>query len=141
MGSVFLAERDDLGKSAAIKVLRDAALSPARRERFRLEQRILAQLNDPAIARIYDADTLHDGTPYFVMEYVEGVPVTQYCEDRGAGTRGTALAVQARLSGGPRRSPASHHSSGPEALEHPGHTQRRPEAAGLRDLEVARSTR
>ena len=54
--------------------------SPARRGRFASEQRTLAQLNHPSIARLYDADTLADGTPWFVMEYVEGVPLTQYSE-------------------------------------------------------------
>ena len=79
MGVVYLAERDDLGNQVAIKILRDAWLSPARRERFASEQRTLAQLNHPYIARLYDADTLPDGTPWFVMEYVEGVPLTEYC--------------------------------------------------------------
>jgi serine/threonine protein kinase/Tfp pilus assembly protein PilF len=79
MGVVYLAERIDLGSLVAIKILRDAWLSPARRERFASEQRTLAQLNHPSIARLYDADTLEDGTPWFVMEYVEGVPLTDYC--------------------------------------------------------------
>src|SRR5881409_3085686 len=80
MGVVYLAEREDLGSVAAIKILRDAWLSPDRQERFASEQRTLAQLNHPAIARLYDADTLPDGTPWFVMEYVEGVPLTEFCE-------------------------------------------------------------
>jgi serine/threonine protein kinase/tetratricopeptide (TPR) repeat protein len=79
MGVVYLAERRDLGTQVAIKVLRDAWLSPARRERFASEQRTLAQLNHPLIARLYDADTLDDGTPWFVMEYVDGIPLTDYC--------------------------------------------------------------
>src|SRR5215472_14314783 len=79
MGIVYLAERDDLGSQVAIKILRDAWLSPARRERFAFEQRTLAQLNHPYIARLYDADTSPDGTPFFAMEYVEGVPLTKYC--------------------------------------------------------------
>src|SRR3989449_7426559 len=79
MGVVYLAEREDLGSIAAIKILRDAWLSPDRRERFASEQRTLAQLNHPSIARLYDADTLADGTPFFVMEYVEGLPLTDYC--------------------------------------------------------------
>ncbi len=80
MGVVYLAERQDLGSLVAIKILRDAWLSPARRERFASEQRTLAQLNHPSIARLYDADTLADGTPCFVMEYVDGAPLTEYCE-------------------------------------------------------------
>lgn len=81
MGVVYLAERKDLGSQVAVKVLRDAWLSPARRERFASEQRTLAQLNHPSIARLYDADTLDDGTPWFVMEYVDGIPLTQYCRE------------------------------------------------------------
>ena len=80
MGVVYLAERQDLSSLVAVKILRDAWLSPARRERFASEQRTLAQLNHPAIARLYDAATSDDGTPYFVMEYVEGIPLTEYCK-------------------------------------------------------------
>jgi serine/threonine-protein kinase len=90
MGVVYLAERDDLHSRAAIKMLRDATLSPARRWRFAIEQRTLAQLNHPSIARLYDANTLSDGTPYFVMEYVEGVPLTEHCRQRN-------LSLTARL--------------------------------------------
>jgi len=79
MGVVYLAEREDLGSLAAIKVLRDAWMSPARRERFATEQRTLAQMTHPSIARLYDADTLADGTPWFAMEYVKGVPLAEYC--------------------------------------------------------------
>lgn len=79
MGVVYLAERKDLGSLVAIKILRDAWLSPSRRERFASEQRTLAQLNHPAIARLYDADSLADGTPCFIMEYVEGEPLTECC--------------------------------------------------------------
>jgi serine/threonine-protein kinase len=79
MGVVYLAERADLGNLVALKVLRDAWMSPARRERFAFEQRTLARLNHPSIARLYDADVLPDGTPWFVMEYVDGLPLTQYC--------------------------------------------------------------
>lgn len=82
MGVVYLAEREDLGNEVAIKILRDAWVSPARRERFNAEQRTLAQLNHPSIARLYDADTSPDGTPFFVMEYVEGVPLTDYCRTK-----------------------------------------------------------
>ena len=79
MGVVYRAERDDLGSVAAIKVLRDATLSPSRRDRFAHEQRILASLNHPAIAQLHDADVLPNGTPWFAMEYVEGVPITDHC--------------------------------------------------------------
>jgi serine/threonine-protein kinase len=85
MGTVFLAERQDLGSLAAIKVLRDAWLSPARRQRFQVEQRTLAGLTHPSIARLYDAGALSDGTPWIVMEYVDGVPLMEYCRSRELG--------------------------------------------------------
>jgi serine/threonine-protein kinase len=81
MGVVYLAERADLQVQVAVKVLRDAWLSLSRRERFASEQRTLAQLNHPFIARLYDAAVLPDGTPYFVMEYIEGEPLVRYCRD------------------------------------------------------------
>ncbi len=90
MGVVFLAERPDLGRSAAIKVLRDASLSPSRRARFAAEQRTLALLRHPGIAQIYDADVLPDGTPWFAMEYVAGRTLTEY-------TRGRTTSLEGRL--------------------------------------------
>jgi eukaryotic-like serine/threonine-protein kinase len=84
MGVVYLAQREDLGGLVAIKVLRDSWVSVERRQRFSKEQQFLASLEHPAIARLYDADTLSDGTPYFVMEYVEGVSLVKYCEERRA---------------------------------------------------------
>jgi eukaryotic-like serine/threonine-protein kinase len=85
MGVVYLVERDDVGGRAALKLLRDAWVSPSRRARFLSEQRTLAQLDHPAIAQLHDAGTLPDGTPWFAMEYVEGVPLTEYCRARGCG--------------------------------------------------------
>lgn len=87
MGVVYLGVRDDLQSRVAIKVLRDASLSPLRREWFQREERLLAQLNHPSIARLFDADVLPDGTPYFVMEYVEGEPLTTYCQRNTASLR------------------------------------------------------
>ena len=79
MGVVYLARRNDVGGEAAIKLLRDAWLSPARRDRFLSEQRTLARLNYPSIAHLYGADVLPDGTPWFAMEYVQGIPLTAWC--------------------------------------------------------------
>jgi len=95
MGVVYLAERADLGSLAAIKILRDAWLSPLRRERFTNEQRTLAQLNHPLIARLYDAGTLADGTPWIVMEYVEGLPLTEYCRVHASSLAGRLLLFRA----------------------------------------------
>jgi serine/threonine protein kinase/tetratricopeptide (TPR) repeat protein len=79
MGIVYLARREDFDSMVAIKLLRDGWLSPDRRQRFAREQQTLARLEHPLIARIHDADTLDDGTPWFAMDYVEGKPITDYC--------------------------------------------------------------
>lgn len=94
MGVVYLAERSDLGHQVAIKLLRDAWLSPARRDRFASEQRTLAQLNHPSIARLYDADLLADGTPWFAMEYVEGWPLTTYSSQHHCSIRNRLLLLR-----------------------------------------------
>lgn len=87
MGVVYLAEHKANGMLAAIKILGDARLSPARRERFANEQKILATLDHPHIARLYHADVLDDGTPWFAMEYVGrdrdhsgALPLNEFCE-------------------------------------------------------------
>ena len=87
MGVVYLAERMDIGGQVAIKLLRDPWLSPMRRERFTQEQQALVKLNHPAIARLYDASTMRDGTPWFVMEFADGPPITEYVRERKASTR------------------------------------------------------
>jgi eukaryotic-like serine/threonine-protein kinase len=87
MGVVYLAERTDIGGQVAIKLLRDGWLSPMRRQRFRMEQLTMAQLNHPGIARIYDSNTLVDGTPWFVMEYAEGLPLTEFWSQSGGTLR------------------------------------------------------
>jgi serine/threonine protein kinase len=83
-GVVYLAERKDLGNRVAIKILHVAWLSPARRERFTTEERTLAQLSHPSIARLYDASSLPDGTPWFVMEYVDGVSITEHSRKKNS---------------------------------------------------------
>ena len=82
MGVVWLAQREDTASFVAIKFLPNASLSPARRERFAREIKTLAKLNHPYIARLYDAGTLLDGTPWFVMEYVEGRRLTDIARER-----------------------------------------------------------
>jgi tetratricopeptide (TPR) repeat protein/tRNA A-37 threonylcarbamoyl transferase component Bud32 len=92
MGAVYLAERDDAEyqKRVAIKVVRRGMDSEEIVRRFRQERQILANLAHPNIAALLDGGTTEDGLSYFVMEYVEGAPVDQYC-------RTSALSRRARL--------------------------------------------
>jgi serine/threonine-protein kinase len=92
MGAVYLAERDDLEfhHPVAVKLVQRGRATPALVRRFREERRILASLDHPHIARFLDAGATAEGLPYLVMEYVEGTPLTRYCDDH-------ALALPERL--------------------------------------------
>jgi len=87
MGVVWLAERIYGGKPVAIKFLPDAGLSPGRLERFTREVKTLSKLEHPYVARLYDAGVLEHGTPWFVMEYVDGVPISEFCHTGGKSIR------------------------------------------------------
>jgi non-specific serine/threonine protein kinase/serine/threonine-protein kinase len=82
MGAVYRAVRvdDHFVKHLAIKVLRDERVEPHQLRRFKNERQILATLEHPNIARLLDAGTTDDGHPYFVMEYVDGMRIDEYCD-------------------------------------------------------------
>jgi len=84
MGEVFLAERadDQFRQKVAIKLVRRGLLSRHIEGRLRQERQILASLDHPNIARLYDGGATADGTPYIVMEYIDGEPLDLYCDRR-----------------------------------------------------------
>ncbi len=84
MAEVYKAVRDDeqFEHDVAIKLIRRGLVSNAMLARFRNERQILASLNHPYIARLLDGGTTDDGLPYFVMEYVPGRPITEYCREK-----------------------------------------------------------
>jgi serine/threonine protein kinase len=94
MAVVYLAERDDghFRKRVAVKVVR-GGLAPddTLLRRFREERQILAELEHPGIARLLDGGVTDEGLPWFAMEYVDGTPIEQYCDER-------RLSVEARLA-------------------------------------------
>ncbi|MBI1789137.1 MAG: serine/threonine protein kinase [Acidobacteria bacterium] len=81
MGSVYLAVRSDdtFRKLVAIKVMRADAAQEEFIRRFQQERQVLANLDHPNIARIIDGGATDDGLPYYVMDYVEGVPLDEHC--------------------------------------------------------------
>jgi serine/threonine-protein kinase len=84
MGAVYEGVRadGDFDKRVAIKVMRPGMGSDIALRRFRYERQILASLNHKNIAGMFDGGVTEDGEPYFVMEYVEGTPLTTYCADQ-----------------------------------------------------------
>jgi serine/threonine-protein kinase len=90
MGSVHLARRAAGGDPVALKLLRSDVDSDGIRRRFLAERQILARLEHRHIARLLDDGVTPEGLPYFVMEYVDGAPIVDYCDD-------ARLNVDARL--------------------------------------------
>jgi len=82
MGAVYLGERSDgkFAQAVAVKLLKRELNTADIRRRFRHERQILAALAHPNIARLLDAGTTDDGLPFLVMEYVEGLPVDEFCD-------------------------------------------------------------
>src|SRR5262245_53507406 len=83
MGVVYLAERDDgqYRRRVAVKVLRASADTEEMHRRFLAERQILASLSHPNVAQLLDGGVSDDQQlPYLVIEYVDGLPITEYCD-------------------------------------------------------------
>ena len=84
MGDVFLGVHVELGSFVAIKILNAAACAePNGVARFLNEAKAVAAIDHEQIARVIDQDRLPDGTPYIVMEFVEGVTLRELLDERG----------------------------------------------------------
>ena len=83
MGSVYMAlQTEPVKRTVAVKVIKAGMDSKAVLARFDAERQALAMMDHPNIARVLDAGTTESGRPFFVMELVKGVPITQYCDER-----------------------------------------------------------
>jgi serine/threonine protein kinase/WD40 repeat protein len=90
-GQVFVAEQSEpVRRKVALKIIKPGMDSREVVARFEAERQALALMDHPNIARVFDAGTTQDGLPYFVMELVRGIPVTDYCDQH-------RLAVRDRL--------------------------------------------
>jgi serine/threonine protein kinase len=83
MGTVWLAERVDglFTRRVALKLVHPVLMGRSMSERVAREREILASLNHPNVAQLFDAGFAEDGQPYLALEYVEGAPLTKYCND------------------------------------------------------------
>ncbi len=81
MGQVWLAEQiSPVWRRVALKLIRAGMYDEAVAQRFQAERQSLAIMDHPAIAKVFDAGATPQGQPYFVMEYVSGPPITEYCD-------------------------------------------------------------
>ena len=100
MATVFLAEREgaDFTQQVAIKLLRRGLYSELEQRLFRRERQALAMLSHPNIARLIDGGVTETGIPYLVMDYIDGVPITQYAvEHHSRPDRVRSSVLHARL--------------------------------------------
>ncbi len=92
MGQVWLAEQSaPVKRQVALKIIKAGRYDGSALLRFDVERQALAIMDHPAIAKVFDADSTPQGQPYFVMEYVPGFPITNYCDQK-------RLSVQERLA-------------------------------------------
>jgi eukaryotic-like serine/threonine-protein kinase len=88
MGEVWLAEqREPVRRRVALKLVKGGTYTREVMARFESERQALALMDHPAIAKVFDAGSTPQGAPYFVMEYVAGVPITAYCDNHRLSTR------------------------------------------------------
>ncbi len=81
MGDVFLASQEEpFRRLVALKIIRRGMDSDEVVQRFEMERQILAALDHPNIGRLLDGGVTSDGLPYFALEYIDGIPITQYCD-------------------------------------------------------------
>ncbi len=87
MGAVFLAERSDqqYEQTVALKIMTAQLLAKDAIARFRAERQILAGLNHPNIAKLLDGGSTDENLPYLVLEYIDGMPIDQYCDQQKLG--------------------------------------------------------
>ena len=88
MGAVFLAEDPQLPRRVAVKVIKLGMDTKDVLARFEQERATLARMDHTGIAKVLDVGTTERGQPFFVMEYVPGQPLVQYCDERRLGIRG-----------------------------------------------------
>src|SRR5580698_8439513 len=81
MGQVWLAEQvSPVRRQVALKLIKAGMYDEAVVQRFQSERQSLAMMDHPCIAKVFDAGATSQGQPYFVMEYVPGLPITEYCD-------------------------------------------------------------
>jgi non-specific serine/threonine protein kinase/serine/threonine-protein kinase len=97
MGQVWLAEQTEpVRRRVALKLTKAGMYDASVIQRFQAERQSLAIMDHPAIAKVFDAGATPAGQPYLVMEYVDGLPITDYCDRKKLGIRERLEASKAR---------------------------------------------
>ena len=125
-GLVFVAEQQQpVRRKVALKIIKPGMDTREVIARFEAERQALALMDHPNIARVFDAGATETGRPYFVMELVKGIPITEYCDQQQLTATRAAGTVSLRLPGRAARPHQRHHPPRSEALEHSRSPSRR----------------
>ena len=122
MGVVYMAQQENpVRRRVALKIIKPGMDSQQVIARFEAERQALAMMDHPNIARVLDAGCTDTGRPYFVMELVQGIPITQYCDDKQLDTQGARLELFVQVcNADPARAPEEgegDHSPRSQAVE------------------------
>ncbi len=129
-GTVFMAEQEQpVRRRVALKIIKLGMDTRQVVARFEAERQALAMMDHPNIARVLDAGATATGRPYFVMELVKGVPITEYCDTQRLSTRERLELFVAGLRRRAARAPEGHHPPRPQALERARRAAGRPAGA------------
>ncbi len=125
-GMVWVADQEKpVKRRVALKIIKLGMDTKEVIARFEAERQALAMMDHPNIAKVLDAGATESGRPYFVMELVRGIPITDYCDQQQLPHQRAPRAVHPSLPGGAARAPKGHHPSRPQTIEHPRHAARR----------------
>ena len=126
MGEVWVAKQTEpVKRKVALKLIKAGMDSKAVLQRFEQERQALALMDHPNIAKVLDGGMTADRRPFFVMELVNGLPLTKFCDEAKLGIRERLELFVADLPGGAARPSEGHRPPRPQAVEHPGDDHRR----------------
>ena len=136
-----MAEQEEpVRRRVALKVIKLGMDTKQVIARFEAERQALALMDHPNIAKVLDAGATDTGRPYFVMELVRGIKITDYCDQNNLSTPGAAGPLHPGLPRHPARAPEGHHPSRHQALEHPRHLHDGVPVPKVIDFGIAKAT-
>ena len=120
-GVVFMAEQEEpVRRRVALKIIKPGMDTKNVIARFEAERQALALMDHPNIAKIFDAGATESGRPYFVMELVRGIKITEYCDQHSLTTEERLKLFSPGLSGGSTRASEGNHPSGHQTFQYSG---------------------
>ena len=126
MGVVYMAQQEEpVRRRVALKIIKLGMDTKQVVARFEAERQALALMDHPNIAKVLDGGATDTGRPYFVMELVQGVPITEYCDRNSLPARERLELFITVCQAIQQRAPERDHPPGHQAHQHPGHAPRR----------------